>query len=244
MLIDLILFPKMTLSTHTQDWISAIVLTGSLLVYFDYLPPFFRQFRLDDASLQHPFAVEERVSDTMLYVVSFALPLALIVAAQAVRRRYQKKTALTSVALLGLVLAIAATGIVTDILKVWIANPRPDFLARCGAAADAHPAQYVSVDVCTAPLGEQRLSDGMKLTPLGHLLVAFASMYYVFLWLGREGRFPGPAWLTLGVRTAPLGLAAYIALSRTMDYRHHFKDICIGLALGVAGAWTMYRKYH
>lgn len=234
----------MALSTHTQDWISALVLTAALLVYFDYLKPFFREFRLDDPSLQHPFAVEERVSDLMLYAVSYALPLALIIAAQAVRRRFQMKTSLTSVALLGLVLSIAATGIVTDVLKVWIANPRPDFLARCGASATAHTTAYVSVEVCTAPLGVQRLADGMKLTPLGHLLVAFAAMYYVYLWLGREGRFPGPASVTLAARTAPLGLAAYIALSRTMDYRHHFKDICIGLSLGVIGAWAMYRKYH
>lgn len=234
----------MALSTHTQDWISAVVLTVSLLWYFDYLPPYFREFRLDDASLQHPFAVEERVSDTMLYLVSYVLPLVLIVASQAARRRFQMKTALTSIALLGLVLAISVTGIVTNILKVWIANPRPDFLARCGASPDAHTASYVSVDICTAPLGVQRLDDGMKLTPLGHLLVAFAAMYYVYLWLGREGRMPGPAWVAQGLRIAPLGLAAYIAFSRTMDYRHHFKDICIGLVLGVMGAWTMYRKYH
>lgn len=232
------------LSTNAQDWISAVVLTGALLFYFDYLSPYFRQFRLDDSSLQHPFATEERVSDSMLYLISYFLPTTLIILAQAVRRHFRQQTSLTSSALLGLLLAISATGIVTNILKVWIANPRPDFLARCGASADAHIDSYVSVDVCTAPLGVQRLADGMKLTPLGHLLIAFAAMYYVFLWLGREGRMPGPAWITHVMRFAPLGIAAYIALSRTMDYRHHFKDICIGLALGVIGAWTMYRKYH
>ncbi|EEQ40780.1 hypothetical protein CLUG_04907 [Clavispora lusitaniae ATCC 42720] len=116
-----------------QDWIAASILTVALFAYFETLGPFFRQFRLDDASLQHPFAYHERVSDTKLYLVSYLLPSALIIAAQTARRRFALKAAPTAPALLGLVLAIAATGITTDVLKVWIANPRPDFLARCGA---------------------------------------------------------------------------------------------------------------
>ena len=227
-----------------QDWIAASILTVALFAYFETLGPFFRQFRLDDASLQHPFAYHERVSDTKLYLVSYLLPLALIIAAQTARRRFALKAAPTAPALLGLVLAIAATGITTDVLKVWIANPRPDFLARCGAKAGTPVAEFVTVEVCTAPLGLMYLADGMKLTPLGHLLVAFAAMFYVFLWLGAEGRLPGPFWLTEFVRTAPLAVAAYIALSRTQDYRHHFKDIVLGLAIGVGGAWLMYKKYH
>lgn len=66
-----------------QDWIAASILTVALFAYFETLGPFFRQFRLDDASLQHPFAYHERVSDTKLYLVSYLLPLALIIAAQA-----------------------------------------------------------------------------------------------------------------------------------------------------------------
>ncbi|KAF5209327.1 hypothetical protein E0198_004604 [Clavispora lusitaniae] len=171
-----------------QDWIAASILTVALFAYFETLGPFFRQFRLDDASLQHPFAYHERVSDTKLYL--------------------------------------------------------PDFLARCGAKAGTPVAEFVTVEVCTAPLGSMYLADGMKSTPSGHSSVAFAAMFYVFLWLGAEGRLPGPFWLTEFVRTAPLAVAAYIALSRTQDYRHHFKDIVLGSAIGVGGAWLMYKKYH
>lgn len=40
------------------------------------------------------------------------------------------------VSILGLLISLSLNGVITDILKVWIARPRPDFLERC----DLNPA--------------------------------------------------------------------------------------------------------
>lgn len=41
----------------------------------------------------------------------------------------------------------------------------------------------------------------------------------------------------------PILVAAYIALSRTQDYRHHFFDIGFGSAIGIVFAVIFYYKY-
>jgi len=43
---------------------------------------------------------------------------------------------------------------------------------------------------------------------------------------------------------APLGLASYVAMSRTMDYRHHWEDVLAGSALGLGVAYFSYRQYY
>lgn len=236
----------MAWTAQRADWLTVCVLLVLFFAYFEHLQPFYRQFRLDDVSLQHPFAVVERVTDIQLYLVLTLVPM-LYMAAVAVHRAQTRRAGdaapkPVSVAVLGLWMSLVLAAILTDVLKVWIGNPRPDFLERCGAAAGTPSDSFVAVDVCTAPLGASRLADGMKSTPLGHSSIAFAGMYFLFLWMGRDAGVR-KSWLLLLARTLPMLAAAYIALSRTQDYRHHFKDVFLGLLLGAGTARLVYEKY-
>lgn len=227
------------------DWAVVVVL---LVVFFEVTEvarPFSRQFSLADTTIGHPFAVAERVTDNELYVLSALLPTAVIVVVAAARATTMlDRLHLIQVSSLGLWFSVTITSVLTDVLKCWIGNPRPDFLARCGPRKGTPVGPLVGVDVCTAPLGEMYLLDGMKSTPLGHSSMAFAGLGYLTLWLVGQWLLAKRTRLwELLVLGSPLILASYIALSRTQDYRHHFFDIVLGGSIGIVFAVVCYRKY-
>ncbi|CAL1203151.1 unnamed protein product [Candida parapsilosis] len=128
----------------------------------------------------------------------------------------------------------------------WIARPRPDFLARCGAQIEGHINELVDLSVCSAPLGESLLLDGLRSTPSGHSSISFVAFLYLTLWLlGQFKLFNStPQYMYKYILSfMPLLLATYIALSRVQDYRHHFIDIILGSILGCTIAVMVYFHY-
>lgn len=241
---------------HAGDWTIAFV----ALVYFFFVAekagPFQRQFKLSDPNIQHPFAYHERVTGIMCLVLAAGVPTATMVGFSAVfsasrRWKWDKTVHLVQVSVLGLVICLTADGIFTDILKNWIGRPRPDFLARCGPKKGTPYDVFVDISVCTAPLGELALKDGMRLTPLGHLSISYSCFLYLTLWLFGQLRLlvpkavasaQVPLYKYLGA-CLPLLLATYVALSRPQDYRHHFSDIGMGAVIGLAFGVVLYRRF-
>ncbi|KAI5969948.1 hypothetical protein CANMA_000988 [Candida margitis] len=163
-------------------------------------------------------------------------------------KRNSKKSRihLAQVSLLGLLFSVSSVSVFTDILKCWIGNPRPDFLARCGPSLETPLNTLVGIDVCTAPLGIKHLFDGLRSTPSGHSSMAFAGLFYVTLWCFSQFRILSRVKYRAGlviVASMPTLAAVYIALSRTQDYRHHFFDIAFGSLLGIVFAWFTHWKY-
>lgn len=240
---------SLSFKRYQLDWICGL----AILVYFfavaEHARPFYRQFSLDDVTIQHPFAVTERVSGIACILISAIIPSVVIVAHVATSsNRLLMNTDqlhLVQVSILGLLLSLAISGTITDILKNWVARPRPDFLARCGPKEGTPHNQLVGIEVCTSPLGVPLLIDGMRSTPSGHSSISFSGMVYLTLWLFGQSQVlvrRRPIFLAL-LCCSPLLLASYIALSRTQDYRHHFVDIILGAMLGVTLASTVYRRY-
>lgn len=229
----------------TSDWITVAVLVVAFFGYFERTQPFYRQFKLSDPRLQHPFATKERVTDLQLYFLTTAVPMFVIGMVKMFKKRISQQQVSVHATIVGLWIALTVAAVFTDILKDWIGNPRPDFLQRCGAVLGTPTNVFVGVEVCLSPLGVNRLADGMKLTPLGHSSMSFASFFYLYLWLGGEGHIPKiNRWAWLLLELLPLFLAAYVAFLRTQDYRHHFFDVFLGLAIGVAAGWLLHKKYH
>lgn len=228
------------------------VLAVALVVFFfrvtEVARPFMRQFSLDNAAIAHPFATKERVTDNELYLWGAIVPLAIIVVLSAWMGSTKfDKLHLISVSSVGLWFTVSATSVLTDILKCWIGNPRPDFLARCGPRDGTPTNVLVDVSVCTAPLGEMYLIDAMKLTPSGHSSLAFSGLGFLTLWLLGQYKVLNSktrtSMVTIMMICSPMLLAAYIALSRTQDYRHHFFDVLFGSIIGILFAFMGYKKY-
>lgn len=234
---------------YLPDWISA----GAIFVYFfvvaEHAKPFNRQFKLNDPTIQHPFATVERVSGPMCLVIAAVVPLIVMTLVTFVKHRNQKDHAwhLLQVSLLAVALTVSVDGVITDVLKNWVGRPRPDFLARCGAKSGTPTDFFVDVQVCTAPMGYRVLTDGMRSTPSGHSSISFSAFLFLSMWLFGQMQLlknvaSNPVYLYL-VAGSPLVLASYVALSRVQDYRHHFVDIILGGMLGCTVAFVFYRKF-
>ena len=52
----------------------------------------------------------------------------------------------------------------------------------------------------------------------------------------------GQTW-SLILSVAPLVVAMMVAITRVMDYRHHWQDVTVGALLGLLIAYISYRLY-
>ncbi|VEU24016.1 DEKNAAC105222 [Brettanomyces naardenensis] len=222
----------------------ALVFVASALVHLS--APYQRQFTINDLTISHPFAEHERVPPQMLLELVAVVPLVIFLVVDLILTPSKRKVYLLYISFLGLAISVTTCDLIVGILKNWVGRCRPDFLARCIPKADALPdTLYFAKDVCTTTdMG--RLLDGFRTTPSGHSSMAFSSFGYVTFWL--LGQFLGcscnyvGAWRFL-VSGLPSLFAAYVALSRTQDYRHHFVDVVLGSAIGWLFAWWAYRRY-
>lgn len=230
---------------HVADWFVVGILLAFFFLVAETAHPFHRQFEVNNPKLSHPFAESERITDNQLYLLTCILPSILLTFFLLLNGKTNfERLHLAQVTNLGFWLTIAAVGVITDLLKVWISNPRPDFLQRCGVDPKI-TSGLVDVLVCLAPLGEMYLWDGLKLTPSGHSSFAFAGLGFLSLWLMGQYKVwenHVPLWKPIGAMM-PLTLASYIALSRSQDYRHHLFDISFGSCIGAIGAWLGYHRY-
>lgn len=133
-------------------------------------------------------------------------------------------------ACLGLTQSLIFTLIFTDCVKMAAGRYRPDWLTRLNRD--------------DAPL----VRDGRLSFPSGHSSIAFAGMVYLSLWLsGKMGLFRhhgGTSWKAI-IALIPIGAATAVAVSRVMDYHHHFSDILGGSLLGSGIAiFSYFLNYH
>lgn len=172
---------------------------------------------------------------------------------------------------MALTLALGLNGIVTDVLKLAVGRPRPDFFWRCFPNGEMNNEMECTGDEDTIKNGRKSfpsghsscktyISDQINVTKLrrktikfrhfflSRNLVSFASMCILSLYLmGKLGvyndRGRGQSWRLI-VSITPLFLAMLVAVSRTCDYHHHWQDVTIGSLIGISIAYVCYRQYY
>ncbi|KIJ49576.1 hypothetical protein M422DRAFT_66054 [Sphaerobolus stellatus SS14] len=203
---------------------------------------FKRQFSLNDISLQYTFATRERINSQELHLIAGWAPAILIPVLNLifVRDLWDLHNGW-----LGLAFSLSLTNTLTNFVKVCVGRPRPDVIDRCQPlVAAASRWGLVDYTICSQT-DLAILRDGFRSFPSGHSSMAFAGLGYLSLYLAGklhvwdERGYTGKAWLSL----VPVLGAALIAISRTMDYRHHWQDVLVGSSFGMIIAYFSYRQF-
>ncbi|KAL6300545.1 phosphatidic acid phosphatase type 2/haloperoxidase [Sparassis latifolia] len=222
--------------SYAPDWIVTIGL-AAIFIGLSNVPGFKRDFSLQDQT-------SRQRQDWALYIICGVAPLTLqpIINLLSVRSWWDLHNSV-----LGLALSLSMTGVITQFVKMTVGRPRPDLIARCIPAAGAVDPPYglATVTICTQT-NKAMLKDGWMSFPSGHSSLSFAGLGFLAFYLSgklhlfdHRGCAP-KAWLAL----TPLSGAALVAISRTMDYRHHATDVLAGSLLGIIVAYFSYRQYY
>ncbi|KAF8136640.1 PAP2-domain-containing protein [Boletus edulis] len=230
------------LRSYAPDWILTILLA---VVFFalNSVHGFRRDFSVNDETIRFPYAVHERVPDLALYFIALVAPLVIQLAVNLVTVRsfwdYHNSA-------LGLILGLAITGAITQFSKITVGRPRPDLLSRCIPKTGSQNSTYgLSTDAICTQTDQSIMLDGWRSFPSGHSSLSFAGLGFLSFYLaGKMHLFDNrghthKAWISL----TPLAGATLVAISRTMDYRHHWHDVVAGSILGLVVSYFAYRQY-
>ncbi|KAF9522212.1 phosphatidic acid phosphatase type 2/haloperoxidase [Crepidotus variabilis] len=230
------------LLSYLPDWILTIVL-AAIFLSLDHIEGYRRVFSVTDTSLRHPYALHERIPSWALYIIAIIAPLVLmpIVNFLTVRSWWDLHNSQS------LILAAALTGSFTQVVKITVGRPRPDLIDRCRPPAGTANPDFglTSWTVCTQT-DNGILRDGFRSFFSGHSSISFAGLGFLSFYLaGKLHLFDsrghaGKAWLAL----SPFMAASLVAISRTMDYRHHWHDVLVGSLVGTVLAYFSYRMYY
>ncbi|KAF7322864.1 acidPPc domain-containing protein [Mycena chlorophos] len=184
------------------------------------------------APLIRRFAVHERVPDWALYIIAVASPAILqaLIDLVTLRSWWDLHNGW-----LGLALSLSITGSITQVVKITVGRPRPDILDRCQPPAGTVDPVFGLSDssICTTQL---LLEDGFRSFPSGHSSLSFAGLGFLAFYLAGK--------LHLFDKRGYVASAALVAISRTMDSRHHWEDVLTGSILGTTVAYFSYRQYY
>ncbi|KAF8652691.1 hypothetical protein AX16_004196 [Volvariella volvacea WC 439] len=234
---------KRLLISYAPDWIITIVL-AAIFLSLEKVEGYRRSFSVEDTSLRHTFAVHERVPNAALIVICLVVPLILqpIINFLTVRSLWDLHNSA-----LGLILGLSVSGVITQFVKITVGRPRPDLVDRCRPPPGTRDPEFGLSEwtICTNT-DAYILRDGFRSFPSGHASLSFAGLGFLAFYIAgklhlfdRRG-VAGKAWLALG----PFAAAALVAISRTMDYRHHWQDVLVGSLLGTVCSYFSYRQYY
>ncbi|KAI8060737.1 phosphatidic acid phosphatase type 2/haloperoxidase [Gongronella butleri] len=234
---------KLILS-YLTDWILVCLMAGAFFA-LDAAQPFHREFSLTDKTIMHAYTEHEAVPTWMLGLVCFVAPFVIIAI---VSLGIKRSTHDFHSGVLGLCLALSLSVVFTQLIKITVGRPRPDFLDRCQPPLDAQdpPLGLSNYTICSTDINSHLMKDGFKSFPSGHSSFSFAGLGYLALYFAGKLRMFDERGHTYKGFTfiIPLIGALLVVISRTRDYRHHWQDVTIGSLLGIACAIFAYRQYH
>jgi len=207
--------------SYLLDWTLAVVLFVIVQAVTMFVSPFHRYLPPNDPSVLYP-KVDDIVSDALLMILSIVVPIMLF----ALFQIYLKNGQDCHHALLGLIVSISLTNVVTASIKSAAGRYRPNWFASYGGDMD----------------------EGRFSFPSGHSSNSFAGMVFLSLYLMGKFRIfgnhkqVGSLWRSL-IALLPLTVAFFIAVSRTVDYHHNFSDILAGSLIGTGFSFFSYFMY-
>eukprot|EP01064_Diplonema_japonicum_P037046 TRINITY_DN8582_c0_g1_i2.p1 TRINITY_DN8582_c0_g1~~TRINITY_DN8582_c0_g1_i2.p1 ORF type:complete len:309 (+),score=27.00 TRINITY_DN8582_c0_g1_i2:53-928(+) len=233
--------------SYLGDW-ALLVVPFIVWVSLKNTAPKCRDFNPTDPTINHPFANEETFPNWSLPLVSWLAPLAFGVAFGFLPIRKQSVKLMHEIHSLALCLAQAVllAMTITDPMKNYAGRHRPDFVSRLHKYLpefNGTDPNYLSV-VCSST--NHRVWDGMKSFPSGHASMSFAGWVVIALLV--SSRIPSYARNSIGywrvlLLCFCLVFPSFVAISRTIDYRHNFSDITAGTLIGVFSGMSVFKLH-
>ncbi|KAG4096405.1 acid phosphatase/Vanadium-dependent haloperoxidase [Neocallimastix lanati (nom. inval.)] len=237
------------------DWIVLIVILA-LTGITSKIPPFERQFDLDDITISHPYK-----GDTvkMSVLIAFGLVSSFIVITGF---QYYKKDLTYNYhqAIIGIALSMSISTLFAHFVKMFVGRYRPDFISVCDVDFDKVQEQYnsynISSDIGFGPRHlfnttickntKENLYEERRSFPSGHSSFSFSVMSYLSLYIAGQIHLldkKAYMWKYFAV-SIPYFFAVFVAVSRVFDYRHHWQDVTIGSIIGIVFGFLSYYYYY
>lgn len=166
-----------------------------LFVELERCQPFVRKIQPEELWLYRNPITDSYVPTNLLWTIVTFVPLSAII----INFLITKNTEDLTISSLVVTLGIPLNGVITDIIKLIVGRPRPDFAYRCwpesGGIAPVEAFMEGGEELhCT---GNQALiMEGRKSFPSGHSSFSFCSLGFVFFYLsGDQGLSPSTASL-------------------------------------------------
>jgi len=205
--------------------------------------PFKRMIQPEEVWLYRNPMTESYVPGFWLWRMVILLPLLVILTTYAVTRDAVDLVT----AIMVFTLASPLNGVLTNVIKLCVGRPRPDFIARCWPDGEIPDGAFDTSDLpCKGNLAT--IDEGRKSFPSGHSSFSFVTWGFIFFYLaGKLGTFrcrsPAPS-LHLLLLFSCLLAPTCIAISRTADYHHHWQDVLVGSLIGLVTVWVVYRQHY
>ncbi|ORX46045.1 PAP2-domain-containing protein [Hesseltinella vesiculosa] len=235
---------KKLILSYLADWALVIIMAAAFFG-LDTITPYHREFSVNDKTISFPYDTKEEIPTWMLGVISFVAPIVLIaIVSLGFKRNFYD----FHCGILGLCLALSLSVVFTQLIKVTVGRPRPDFLDRCQPIPGSQDPPYglSNYTICTTPIDSHLMTDGFKSFPSGHSSFSFGGLGYLALYFaGKLRMFDERGYTYKGFTfILPVIGALLVVITRTRDYRHHWQDVTAGSLLGCACAFFAYRQYH
>lgn len=212
------------------------------ILFFGYLeifctPKLSRTFQIN-SSIEKLYIEKEFITGEQCILLVCLLSMLVILAycisgqnLKTVKYKFHKPTWLSwryhlyHVSMVNLWMVLGINSALTNILKLYISNFRPDFIDRCNPIENLKPDVLYDITICQQE-NLKILYEGLKSTPSGHSSFAMAGLGYLYYWQLSHVHVNSIYHIWC------IGLIILIMISRVLDHRHHWYDVLSGGLLG------------
>ncbi|XP_050520170.1 putative phosphatidate phosphatase [Daktulosphaira vitifoliae] len=218
----------------------------SVLIFYLSGEPYQRGFYCNDESIRYPFR-ESTVPSSVLYSVGLGLPTLVILTVEYLLQKSEQAqyslfgknipnwvfSAYNN--LLWFLFGAACSQLTTDVGKYTIGRLRPHFLDVCGLSKictePGNQFRYIE-DISCENSDDHRKKDSRLSFPSGHSSLSFYCMVYLAVYLQSRIKIAKYGMAKSFFQFIVILMAAYCALTRVSNYKHHWSDVLAGTLLG------------